>query len=282
MNARACAHTLLLCALCWPAAASADEAEVHYRWCLSHKRAGKLEAAQQACREAIHKRPDHAAAHCTLGNLQRAQNQLEPALQSFQRCRQLEAANSLGWAGEGAVLLRLGRHADAETALRQAVGLDPRDSASIGNLGTALRKQDKVGEAISLYKQALQSQPGDAELLNNLAVALRSLRRNEEAIAALSLALKQRPGDAALSGNLAKALRAEKRYAEAIGYYETALKGHPNDAGLWFDLAYSYEQTGKKDKALHAYRKHLALIRARDAKGAAHVEEVIKKLEAGG
>jgi tetratricopeptide (TPR) repeat protein len=263
-----------------PQGARADDAEVHYRMCLSHKKAGKLTDAERECTMAIDKRKDHGAAYYTLGTLQRQNGQYDKALASFRKVRELEPANAIGWAGEGSALLRLDRIDEAVVALKQAVALDPKDVASIGNLGNALRKQNKVPEAIQMYQKALEKNPDSLDLLNNLAVALRAERRNAEAIAILQKALAKKPGDAALEGNLAKALRAEKRYAEAIPHYEAAIKaGDDRDAGLWFDLAYSYEQTQQKGKALEAYKRHLALIKGKDAKGAEHVEEVIKKLE---
>jgi Flp pilus assembly protein TadD len=268
------------CAALVPRGARADEAEVHYRMCLSHKKAGKLTDAERECTLAIEKRKDHGAAYYTLGTLQRQNGQYDKAVASFRRVRELEPANAIGWAGEGSALLRLDRIDEAVTALRQAIALDPKDVTSIGNLGNALRKQNKVTEAIQMYQKALDKNPDSLDLLNNLAVALRGERRNAEAIAILQKALAKKPGDGALEGNLAKALRAEKRYAEAIPHYEAAIKaGDDRDPGLWFDLAYSYEQTQQKDKALDAYRRHLALIKGKDAKGAEHVEEVIRKLE---
>jgi tetratricopeptide (TPR) repeat protein len=258
-----------------PSGASADEAEVRYRICIAHKKAGKLDQAEQECKSAIEKRPDHGAAYYTLGTLQRQKGQLDLALASFKKVRELEPTNALGWAGEGAVLLRQEKNVEA---LKQAVALDPADTASVANLGNALRKTGKPEEAIAAYKKALEKDPNNPDLLNNLAVALRGQGKNTEAIEVLQRALAKKPGDPALSGNLAKALRAEKRYAEAIPPYEAAIKGHDKDAGLWFDLAYSYEQTGQKDKALAAYRKQLELIKAKDPKGAAYIQETIDKL----
>src|SRR5688500_3247747 len=85
--------------------AHADEAETHYRMCLSHKKAGKAEDAERECRIAIDKRSDHASAYYTLASLERAKNRLEDALGHFRKVRELEPTNALGWAGEGSVLL---------------------------------------------------------------------------------------------------------------------------------------------------------------------------------
>lgn len=259
--------------------ARADDAEVHYRMCMNHKKAGKNDEAERQCAMAIAARPTHAAAHYTLATLQRQRGTLVLALDSFRKVRELEPGNALGWAGEGAVLIRLDRTEEAVTALRQAVALDPKDVTSAGNLGNALRKQGHPDEAILVYKKALEKEPDNPDILNNLAVALRAQNKNAEAIEVLQKALQKRPHDPAMTANLAKTLRAEKRYADAIGPYEDALKANERDAGLWFDLAYSYEQTGQNDKALAAYRRHLDLIRKKDARAAAYVEDVIQKLE---
>src|SRR5688572_14701508 len=106
-----------------PSLAYADEAEVHYRKCLSHKKEGKLEDAEKECNLAIQKRSDHAAALYTLASLERNKGQLDSALTKFRTVRTFEPQNNLGWAGEGSVLLRLNRFDEAVTALRQAVAL---------------------------------------------------------------------------------------------------------------------------------------------------------------
>jgi tetratricopeptide (TPR) repeat protein len=269
----------IACGALAPLVARADESEVHYHTCLSHKKAGKFVEAERECKLAIDKRTTNVSARYTLGTVQRQLNKLDEALSSFRMVRELEAKNALGWAGEGAVLLRMDRIDDAVVALRQAVALDPKDVTSIGNLGNALRKQNKPEEAIITYKKALAVNPDNVDLLNNLAVAYRGLGRNKEAIETLRKALEKKPGDGPMSGNLAKSLRAEKRYADAIPYYEAAIKaGGENDPGLWFDLGYSYEQTKQTPKAVDAYKRNLALIEDKDPKGAAYVQELIRKL----
>lgn len=267
------------CAALAPNLAYADEAELHYRQCMSHKKAGKLEDAERECKVALDKRADHAAALYTMGTLQRQKGQLDAALASFNKVHELEPQSAIGWAGEGSVLLRLERIDEAVAVLKQAIALDPGDIASVGNLGNALRKQGKAEEAIAMYRKALEQNPDSPDLLNNLSVALRAQRKNAEAVEVLQRALQVRPEDAALQGNYAKALRAEKRYQDAIIPYTKALKGNDKDAGLWFDLAYCYEQSGQKDKAIDAYKHHLALIQGKDAKGEAHIKEVLEKLE---
>jgi len=252
---------------CLPVAARADDAETHYRMCLSHKKAGHLEVADEECRKAIALRKDHAAAYYTLGTLLRQRGKYEEAAAAFRTTRELEPKGAIGWAGEGATLLRLHRLDDA------------KDVASIGNLGNALRKQDKPEDAVAAYRKALAIAPQDEDILNNLAVALRALGRNQEAIDTLTKALAKRPGDALLEGNLAKAFRAEKRFGEAIPHYEAATRSIKTDAGLYFDLGFCYEETQQKDKAIDAYRKHLELVRGQNPNATAYVQELIDKLE---
>src|SRR4051794_25361279 len=102
-----------------PRPAPAADAETHYPPCLSPKKAGKLEDAERECRTALNDRPEHASALYTLGTLQRQKNQLEDALKSFHKVRELEPQSALGWAGEGSVLLRLNRADEAVVALKQ-------------------------------------------------------------------------------------------------------------------------------------------------------------------
>ena len=214
--------------------ARADDAEVHYRMCMNHKKAGKNDEAERQCSLSIAARPTHAAAHYTLATLQRQRGTLVLALDSFRKVRELEPGNAIGWAGEGAVLLRLDRTEEAVTALKQAVALDPKDITSAGNLGNALRKRGHSDEAIIVYRRALEQDKDNPDLLNNLAVALRAQNKNAEAIEVLQRALAKRPHDPALTGNLAKTLR-----GEALRRCHRSLRGTRSgtrrEAGLWFD-----------------------------------------------
>src|SRR5262252_5880876 len=49
--------------------ARADEAEAHYRVGLNHKKKGETALAIEEIKTAVRLRPDHAAAHMTLGGL---------------------------------------------------------------------------------------------------------------------------------------------------------------------------------------------------------------------
>src|SRR5690349_8470019 len=100
--------------------AQADEAEVHYRMGLQHKRAGRLDAAEREIREAVRLRPTHAAAHMSLGGVLRQTGRLEPALASYRRVIELEPTSSQAHALAGATLVRLRRYEEAIPYLTRA------------------------------------------------------------------------------------------------------------------------------------------------------------------
>ena len=160
--------------------------------------------------------------------------------------------------------------------------LNPRDAASWGNLGAALRRLRRVEEAIAAYEQALVALPDNPDLLNNYAVALRQAGRPEEAIAALEAALARTPDAPDVHLNLAIAYRSLQRFAEAAREYEAwySVTPAPTDPGPLFDLGFCYEQTNRRDDAVRIYRVYQGLVSGRDQAGADRVAERLGGLNA--
>ena len=270
------------CAVLSPVAARADEAEVHYRMCLSHKKAGKLADARARVPggHRAARRPRRGLLHA--GQLQRQTGELEQALKNFRKVRELEATSAIGWAGEGSVLLRLNRIDEAVTALKQAVALDPNDTTSVGNLGNALRKQNKPDEAIAMYQKALEKNPDNVDLLNNLACrAARAAPERRGHRSSFKKALAKKPGDPSLRGQPGQG--ATRR--EALRGRHSALRG--GDQGGRRQGRRPVVRPGLQLRADRAEGQGARGVpappradsRPRTRKGAEHVEEVIQKLE---
>src|SRR5437588_670325 len=61
-----------------------------------------------------------------------------------------------------------GRLAEAEAALRRAVGIAPRHVDALSNLGATLQRQGKLTEALPVLYEALRLAPRDAQVHNDL------------------------------------------------------------------------------------------------------------------
>ena len=58
----------------------------------------------------------------------------------------------------GIAMRRLGRHAEAEAELREAVRLNPQDVMARSNLALGLGRQGRHAESEAAYRQALEVQ----------------------------------------------------------------------------------------------------------------------------
>lgn len=97
-----------------------------------------------------------------------------------------------------ALLVRLGRPAEAIASATRAVALDPASPAVYADLSAVYHALDRYDDEVTALRSALALDPGHPILLGSLAMALSSLRRFGEAEAAMAQGRQRVPGDANL------------------------------------------------------------------------------------
>src|SRR5262249_54830734 len=94
--------------------------------------------------DAYHRRiavnPNNAEAHRKLGEIYALQGANDAALAEFAVTRWINPRNADAYAGSSQIDLRLGRFADAASASRRALALDPEHQKARFALGTALTR----------------------------------------------------------------------------------------------------------------------------------------------
>src|SRR5262249_55920189 len=88
-----------------------------------------------------------------------------------------------------------GTPAEAEHALRDLIGLDPRDAAAHHNLGTLFLRTRRYGDAVRAYEESLRHRPDAPATHLYLGYALKEAGRLDRAVAAWEQALRLAPGD---------------------------------------------------------------------------------------
>jgi predicted O-linked N-acetylglucosamine transferase (SPINDLY family) len=129
----------------------------------------------------------------------------------------------------GFTLARLGRHADAEAALRTAVALLPDDAEAWDTLGYVLRVRGSLEESICAHRRSAELLPARALSWHNLGNALLFAGRPAEALMAQERAAQADPASVPAQHGRAIALQACHRIPEAIKAYGEALnlnEGH--------------------------------------------------------
>ena len=121
----------------------------------------------------------------TLGRYHDGSKAWGQAVDAYRKAIAIDARNMEAYNALGVALAQSGRHAEAETVLRQAVALAPQLTHVRSNLGYVLMLAGKPDEAVLELKAAVQQDRGNPTAMANLrdAVAQRDAARNSSAMA---------------------------------------------------------------------------------------------------
>jgi len=114
---------------------------------------GDARAAREALRTALALRPDFAEAWNSLGQLEERSGKLDEALAAFEKAHKLDGQLFIAARNRGAILSRLGHHAEAVDALR-TLAKSAGDAATWRELGAALQESEEVDAAVESYRKA--------------------------------------------------------------------------------------------------------------------------------
>lgn len=180
----------------------------------------------------------------------RHQDMLTIALQMTQVFNSLP----LGWQALGLALQALGRHEEAEQALRHCHALAPADAEVCNTLGICLTHLGRHTEALPLYQQAVALDPDYAEAHFNLGLCLHGQARFDEAEAHYRRAIACQSGFAQAHNNLGVTLEARGQQAAAAQQFQQAVALQP-------DFVDAYVNLGRALLALQALPEAEASLR---------------------
>jgi len=126
---------------------------------------------------------------------------------------------------------------------------------SYHNSGVALEQQHRLAEAASAYREALRLQPSVVETWSALGEALRKLKRSDEAIDAFQEARRLQPEEWRHSLQIGVLWLEQQEFERAVGALRraTATAGAGDEA--WKALASAAQNTGRWREASDAWRR---------------------------
>lgn len=115
--------------------------------------------ARQALREAIRLAPDQANCYATLGAVEMSERRWKEALQTANDGLQFDGENAGCLNVRTTSLTQLGRHAEAEATIRDALANSPEDSYTHANQGWAELHKGNPQQAMIHFSEALRLDP---------------------------------------------------------------------------------------------------------------------------
>lgn len=239
---------------------------------VAHHLAGRLDQAERAYAQILLRAPrEYQVLH------------LKGAL-AYQQQRPAEAATLLGRALQvqpkaaptlmclGLAQAALAQNAEAESNLRAAVRLDPKNPEGWSNLAAFLLNANRLEEAIECRRRIVQLGKPSADACTALGAVLVLAGKVEEGIAYHRQAIALAPRHAAAHHNLACAYQQAQRTAEALRAFETHLAIQPHhlaaQSGRLFLRNYDAAVSREDSYAAHlAYGNSAAAARGASAVG---------------
>ena len=158
----------------------------------------------------------------------------------------------------GEALLRQGRNAEAEAALRAALAADPGYVPAWIRLCDILRATGALDEAEACAAAALERDEESAAAWHAAGMVLKERGRTSAAIERFEKALSLEPARVQALLQIGEILRYENRIAEAERRFREGLRLRPEDTGLAVDLAQTLSDQMRYDEAFALLDKVLA------------------------
>ncbi|UCC97896.1 MAG: tetratricopeptide repeat protein [Phycisphaerales bacterium] len=215
--------------------------------------AGRLNQAQQLCREILGSDTNHPDALHLLGVIAYRAGQCEQAIklvrQAIAQNQQVpQFHNTLG-----VVLRAAGKHEQALVAYKQATVLNPRYAQAHHNMGNVFLSEGRYEAAVEKYNHVIALDPESVETYNSVAVALHHLGEYAAAIQRCNEALSVKPDYAEAHNTLASVLMKKGLCAEAISHYKHALQLKPDYAEAHCNLGMALLLTGRFEEGWAEY-----------------------------
>ena len=140
------------------------------------------------------------------------------------------------WAFTGSSLVTEHNLAEAETAYRRALSLDPGSGFAWDGLGLVHYDAGRLADARPAFARAAALDPDSARAAFHLALVDERDGRAPQAIAGYARALDLSPNDAEIASHLGTALGMAGRLAEARTQFRRVVELTPSNGEAWLDL----------------------------------------------
>jgi predicted O-linked N-acetylglucosamine transferase (SPINDLY family) len=189
-----------------------------------------LQKAIQYFDRAIAVQPDNSGAHCNRGLTLKQLNQPDAALECFDRAIALDAQSAIAHYSRAETYRDLGRADEALASYDKAIAINPGFVHASYRRGLLLQQIARLEDAIASYDHVIRVKPDHFDAHVNRAFVLYALGRLAEALASCDAAIALKADQAPLHLFRGDVLRALDRPEPALASYDRAISINPDDA----------------------------------------------------
>jgi Flp pilus assembly protein TadD len=222
-------------------------------------RSGRLQEAEQVCRDVLAVEPRNADAFNLLGVIAGTVGDHASAAEHMQRSVALAPDVMEYRRNLAKALMHEGKLSEAEEVLRRAITRDPESPHLLGLWGAIIGQQGRFEEGIEAVRKASRRAPNDPSHHFNLAELYRRQGNREMAIEQLKKSLRLAPNYPDALNNLAGLELASGDFLDALGTIQQLLKINPRSAQAYCNLGVLLAAAGDSHSSETALRNAIAL-----------------------
>jgi tetratricopeptide (TPR) repeat protein len=201
---------------------------VHLLLAATAVRTGKLDLATEQYEWLRSNEPKSVWAYASLGDVYQLKGDLNSALTSYKKARDLSPSDSRIGAMVAFLEIGSGQNSEAIATLKKQIASDPENVIALNNLAYALAESGTdLDQALSFAEKAQRKVPNNAGVSDTLAWVYSKKGLNDSAIQIFNRLVKKYPDEAAFRYHLGVALLQKGQPAEAKAEFVISLSKNP-------------------------------------------------------
>jgi tetratricopeptide (TPR) repeat protein len=241
---------------------NAKLAESYWRRWTEANDPNDLIQARQYCTAALELDDQLAAAHITLGIVNREAGDLEGSIENFKKAFELDPTNADAHREIARSYQAMEALDKAEQHYRMAINLNPAFWGGYSHLGSFFARIGRKEDAEAMFIKVTELAPDNARGYSNLGGVYYLFGWEDQAESAFRRSLEIKPNYQAFS-NLATLYFRQQKYAEATEFFENALDLEEDDHRIWGNLgdARRFTADATPEQIHDAYQRAIELAR---------------------
>ena len=206
--------------------------------------------------------PNDAGIHLNLGRVRLEQRRFEEGLEHLRHALDLRSGDSATVLEVGDALRRSGYAEQSLPFYRQVLEKSPANAGARAGTGLALLELERYPESVEALEEAIALDPElpiAGELYRHLGTAHVELGNFEEAVENLRRAIESDPDDTDSMDRLGLLFFERGRFRDALGQYLAMAELQPDSAQVQVNIGASLVQLGRDEEAIPVFERAQAL-----------------------